>query len=356
MEDFEQVQSGKETENKTSEPANGQEVLYVGIDLGTYTIAICTNKGTKFVGYSAIAYEGEQFPQSVENENILFGKAALEQTDMEPKVPVKDFLMGNTGNQEPVKFLLQHCLKSAGIELDSGESYAIIGVPAGADITYKKSILGMARGMFTGAMVADEAFCIAYGSGRMENCLIVDIGASKLNICHINGNVPGDEDQIKISFAGENIDLELIDLIREKYEDAKITKHLARQWKEEFGYVGLSDVRCEVELPLETSSEESSITEELRLACESVVPDVVSGLTKMISDSQPDIRETLRNNIYVCGGCSKIKNVGNFIEGELKELGGGKVFLSEDPDFAVAQGARKLTERMPQEFWSQVNS
>ncbi|MDW7731614.1 MAG: rod shape-determining protein [Methanolobus sp.] len=355
MKDSEQVQNGEETINEGEVPVNGQEALYLGIDIGTYTIAICTNTGTKFVEYSTIAHEGEEFPQRLENENVLFGRAALERSDLNIKEPVKDLLQGKTNNPEPVKLLLQHSLKSAGIELDSRESYAIIGVPAGADASYKRSILEMSRDLFTGAMVADEIFCVAYGIGHLENFLIVDIGASKLDICHINGNVPGAEDHLRISFAGENIDQELIDLIKEKYEDARIPKNLARQWKENFGYVGLLDVQCKVELPLEDSFEETSISEELRFACESVIPDVVSGITKMISDAEPDFREALRNNIYVCGGCSKIKNVGTFIESELKELGGGKVFLADDPDFAVAEGARKLTEKMPQEFWAQVN-
>lgn len=337
-------------------PQNGQEALYLGIDIGTYSIAISTNTGTKYVDYSAIAYEGEEFPKDPESEKVLFGKAALEQSDLDIKEPVKDLLQGKTQDTEPVKLLLQRCLKNAGVELDSRESYAIIGVPAGAETSYKKCILEMSKGLFTGAMVADEIFCIAYGSGRLENSLIVDMGASKLDICRVSGNVPADEDHLKISFAGNNIDQELIDLIREKHEDATIPKYLARQWKENHGYVGFSYGKCKVELPLEDSSKEASITEELRFACESVIPDVVSGLTKLISSAEPDFREALRNNIYVCGGCSKIKNVGNFIENELKELGGGKVSLLDDPDFAVAEGARELTEKMPPEFWAQVNS
>lgn len=356
MNDSEQVRDAEENENGGKEPVNGQEALYLGIDIGTYTIAICTNTGRKFVEYSVIAHESEELPQSPESENILFGKAALEQSDLNIKEPVKALLQGTTNDYEPVKLLLQHCLKSAGIEPDASESYAIIGVPAGADPSYKRSILEISRDLFTGAMVADELFCVAYGSGHLENSLIVDIGASKLDICHINGNVPGADDHLRISFAGENIDQELIDLIKEKYEDARIPKNLARQWKENFAYVGLPDVQCKVEVPLENSSEETSISEELRFACESVIPDVVCGLTKMISDAEPEFREALRNNIYVCGGCSKIKNIGNFIESELKELGGGKVFLPDDPDLAVAEGARKLTEKMPKEFWAQVKS
>ncbi|MBN2109540.1 MAG: rod shape-determining protein [Methanosarcinaceae archaeon] len=349
MEDPEQVQNEKET-------VKSQEVLYLGIDLGTYTTAICTSTGKKLVEYSAIAHEGEELPEDPEGEKVLFGKEALERRELNIRQPVKDLLLGKLHDHWPVKLLLQHFLRSAGIELDDRECYAIIGVPAGADQSYRKAILEIAKDLFTGAMVVDELFCVAYGSGRLENSLIVDIGASKLDICRINGNVPGEDDHLKISFAGDKMDQELIDLIREKYEDSRVTDHLARQWKEKFGYVGSSDEQCKVELPLEDSSEEASISEEIRFACESVIPDVVSGLTKFISDVEPDLRDALRNNIYVCGGCSKMRNVGNFIESELKELGGGKVFLPDDPDLAVAEGARKLTEKMPPEFWAQVNS
>jgi rod shape-determining protein MreB len=352
----ENFQEGIETVNSSVVPEDNGDIIYLGIDLGTSKITICTNDGTMFSEHSLIAHSSGDFSEIGDEDEIFFGKAILERTDLERKWPVRDLIENEGVAPGCLKILLEHCIQAAGIPAGPGQMYAMISVPSGASTSYKRTVLEAARHLFRGVMVANGLFCVAYGSQRLDGSLIIDVGTSKTDICRIKSNIPEDEDYLSISVAGEDIDKELVDLLAEKYEGLKATPELARGWKEAYGFVGDMDEECKVALPLDDLSQEVIITEELRLACESIIPDIVSGIIKMVSGAEPHFREALRNNICLCGGGSKIRNVRSFIENELKGFGGGRVFLIDDPEFAGAYGACRLAEKMPKVFWEKLNN
>ncbi len=353
----ENFQDGIETVNDSVAPEDNGDIIYLGIDLGTSKIKICTNDGIMFSEHSLIAHNSGDFSQIGDGEEIFFGNSIFERTDLERKWPVRDLIKDEDAvGPGCLKILLEHCIQAAGVSAEPGQMYAMISVPSGASASYKRMVLEAARHLFRGVMVANGLFCVAYGSQRLEGSLVIDVGTSKTDICRIKSNIPEDEDYLSISVAGEDIDKELVDLLAEKYEGLKATPELARSWKEAYGFAGDMDEECKVALPLDDSSQEVIITEELRLACESIIPDIVSGIIKMVSGAEPHFREALRNNICLCGGGSKIRNVRSFIENELKGFGGGRVFLIDDPEFAEAYGACRLAEKMPGEFWEKLNN
>ncbi len=96
------------------------------------------------------------------------------------------------------------------------------------------------------------------------------------------------------------------------------------------------------------------IAEEIKQACESLVPEIVVGISKLISTYDPEFRDELRKNIRICGGGSRIANIDTFIEEALEQIGGGKVSIVNDPIYGGANGALKLAENMPPEFWDQI--
>ncbi|MDP2218315.1 MAG: rod shape-determining protein [Methanolobus sp.] len=352
----ESFQEENEAVNNFVESETNGDIIYLGIDLGTSKIAICTNDGIMFSEHSLIAHGDGHDPNVDGNDKVFFGKAALERIDLEGKWLLRDLIEKNSDGPGYLTALLGHCIQAAGVSADPGQMYAVIGVPSGADASYKRAVLGAARHLFRGVMVANGLFCVAYGSQRLDSSVIIDVGASKTDMCLIISNIPEDEDCLSISVAGENIDNELVALLAEKYEGSKVTREIARSWKEAYGFMGDTDEECKVELPLEDFSEEVIITEELRIACESIIPDIVSGIIKMVSGAEPQFRATLRNNICLCGGGSKIRNMRSFIENELKGFGGGRVFLIDDPEFSGAYGACRLAEKMPDEFWEKLNN
>jgi len=59
----------------------------------------------------------------------------------------------------------------------------------------------------------------------------------------------------------------------------------------------------------------------------------------------------LRNNIWLAGGGSQIRNLSKVLEDKLEIIGGGRIQNFKDPIYGGADGALKLAMDMPKEFW-----
>ncbi len=334
-----------------------KENMFIGIDFGTSKIAICTNDGKKVLEQSIVGYPRDVVAKNFLKADVLYGEKALKhRAALNIKRPVENGVIKNDkDNIDAAKGLLEHCLKSIKLPDDSVESYAIIGVPAEASILNKKMISGLSKDLFTGVMVASEPFCVAYGIEELEHAIFVDIGAGTTDLCRVHGTFPEPDDQISLDRGGDYIDQEIIKLITEEYTDANITRELAKKWKETYGYVGSTHDDCIVEIQVGASNLDLPIADEIKAACESIVSGIVAGITKLISTYDPEFRDELKNNIRICGGGSRIKNIDKFIEEELDQIGGGKVSIVSDPVYSGASGALKLAQDMPPGFWKQLH-
>ncbi|WP_094227030.1 rod shape-determining protein [Methanolobus psychrotolerans] len=330
---------------------SGDNCLYLGIDAGMFKTSVCTSDGKKFSERTVIAFLQKDSENA--EENLLFGKQALELTDGKTKEPLNDGLKSEADIHAFKEFLISF-LSKHDVDLNKEKTYAIIGIPSNADREYKKNLLKLSREIFSGAMLVDELFCMAYEKALLKQSMIVDIGFNKADICVINSNVPQNVDCLSIPCAGKDIDREIVKLIIERWPDSKVTEELAREWKEKYGHLCFGQDMCVVDVPLENGTIQESIAEEIQIACEFVITDIVSGITRVLSDVDLDTRESLRNNIHIFGGTGNLSNVGIFIENELKELGGGKVFLDLDAVFGISEGALELARNMPLEFWGQL--
>ncbi len=346
----------KENKNndETKSPAK-KENEYIGIDFGTSKVAIYTSNGKKVLEQSVVGYPKDVIARNLLKADVLYGTKALKhRNSLNIKRPVEDgVLINDKESIEAARGLLKHCLKSIKLQ-DDDISYTIVGVPAEASILNKKMLTGMAKEFFTGVMVVSEPFCVAYGVEELEHAIFVDIGAGTIDLCRVHGTLPQPEDQISIPRGGDFIDYEIIKLITEQYTDASITKELVKKWKETFGFVGTSSNDCVVEIQVGASTLQLPIAEEIKQACESLVPEIVVGISKLISTYDPEFRDELRKNIRICGGGSRIANIDTFIEEALEQIGGGKVSIVNDPIYGGANGALKLAENMPPEFWDQI--
>ena len=334
--------------------------LYIGIDAGIFKTSICTSDGIKFSERSIVAFSGNS-NSSV--ENAIYGNEVLELSEEE----MNSYTNGSLSlNDDSFKHYLMHLMEKNGIDPERNETYAIIGVSPASEKEYKKGLLDLCRKMFTGAMVVDGVFCIVYSKGLPEGSMIVDIGCNRTSVCVITESVSQEIDCLSLASAGKDIDRELFKLINERWPDSRVTEELVRKWKEEHGHLVSVPDACVVDIPFEIMDEngfestgkikttKGSISEEIQLACEFVISDVISGLTRVLSDSEPKAQRVLRNNIHLFGGTSRIPGIDSFIEGELMELGGGKVSLDLDPEFAVSEGALEIAKNMPPEFWKEV--
>jgi rod shape-determining protein MreB len=234
------------------------------------------------------------------------------------------------------------------------KKYAIIGVPAQASVLNKKIIIDMAHELFDGVMVASEPFCVAYKLGQLEHSLVVDIGAGTTDLCRVHGTLPDPEDQITSTKAGNYVDREFVRLISESYTDVSVTLEMARKWKEQHSFVGNIEKEIIVEVPVESSFLKLPIAKEMKNACESILPDITSGISKLISTYEPDFQDDLRNNIWLAGGGSQMHNLAKVLEHQLELIGGVKIQNFKDPVFGGADGALKLAMDMPTEFWQTI--
>jgi len=265
--------------------------------------------------------------------------------------PIESGLLKNQREDlEAAKGLLEFVLNS--VDLDKNvKKYAIIGVPSQASVLNKKIITEIAGDFFDGIMVASEPFCVAYNLGELEHSLVVDIGAGTTDLCRVHGTLPEPDDQVSSNKAGDYIDKELVRLISDEYTNVRVTTEMAQRWKEQSSFVGEAEEEIVVDVPVDSSILKLSITKEIKDACESIIPDIMSGISKLISTYDPDFQEDLRNNIWLAGGGSLIKNFDVVLEKELELIDGGSVKIAKDPVFGGAEGALKLAMDMPPEFW-----
>lgn len=332
--------------------ASESKRMFIGIDLGTNHTAISTSDGKKNSILSVVGTPRDAVASKFLKKEHLYGEEALKhRVALNLFRPVENGVLKNQKEDiEAAKGLLEFALRSVNGHRDA-EKYAIIGVPAQASVLNKKIITEMAREFFDGIMVASEPFCVAYDLGQLEHSLIVDIGAGTTDLCRVHGTLPEPEDQISTPRAGAFIDKELLNLISGDYTSARITPEMAQRWKEEYSYVGDIDEEIIVDIPVDSSILKLSISNEIKTSCESILPDIINGISTLISTYDPDFQEDLRSNIWVAGGGSQIRNLGTTLEKELELIGGGKVFMVKDPVFGGAEGALKLAMDMPKEFW-----
>ncbi|MCZ7397354.1 MAG: rod shape-determining protein [Candidatus Methanoperedens sp.] len=329
--------------------------LYIGVDLGTNHTAISTSDGKKNTILSVVGTPRDAVASKFLKKEHLYGEDALShRVALNLLKPIENGVMKNQKEDiEAAKGLLEHVMQSIKVQKDI-KKYAIIGVPAQASVLNKKIIIDMAHELFDGVMVASEPFCVAYKLGQLEHSLVVDIGAGTTDLCRVHGTLPDPEDQITSTKAGNYIDREFVRLISESYTDVSVTLEMARKWKEQHSFVGNIDKEIIVEVPVESSFLKLPIAKEMKNACESILPDITIGISKLISTYEPDFQDDLRNNIWLAGGGSQMRNLAKVLEHQLELIGGGKIQNFKDPVFGGADGALKLAMDMPTEFWQTI--
>jgi len=176
-------------------------------------------------------------------------------------------------------------------------------------------------------------------------------------LCRMAGTIPTEDDQITTLKAGDHIDKVFLDQIRKKYNDANFTVAMVKRFKEENAFVSVYGEKVFIELPVRGKPENHDVTEELREACRSIVPDIVEGVRKLVASFDPEFQRGLKRNVILAGGGSQIVGLRKEIEDYLKQiLGYGRVIAVEEPLYAGANGALRLAKDMPDEYWDQVKS
>ncbi len=231
---------------------------------------------------------------------------------------------------------------------------AVVGSPAMASISDKQAIIDVLRDLADAVMVVSEPFLVAYGLGLYNNALVVDVGAGTLDLCRMHGTIPDEMDQRTLYEAGNFVDEKFHDLLQDKVKDSPISRYLARTIKERYAFVSPITEGISVEFQVEGKPVLNNIAEELKEACEGILPNMLSAIRELITSFEPEFQDDLRNSIVLAGGGSQIRGLPEVIETDLTEFGPSRVTVVDDPIYAGALGALKLAQDMPEDEWESV--
>ncbi len=337
------------------------EILNVGIDLGTSRSAISASNGERFVVDSFVGWPVDMVAKKVLKRDVLIGhEAVANRTMLDLHRPLERGLLkeGSEKDVEAVRELLKHLLRLVGVNgtTDAANVRAVVGVPAASLRTNKQYLRNAMKGIVDSLLIVTEPFAVAYGLDALLHTMIIDIGAGTSDFCVMKGRYPTEEDQRTLTVAGDSIDTQLLKLIEERYPQANVTVYMVREWKEKHSFVGEAGDRVLVTAPIKGVPTELDITNEMRTACETILPPVIETMLDLLARVEPEFQERVRNNIIVSGGGGLIRGLAEALENALKNVGGGSVRYMEDPVFIGSDGGLALATDAPEGDWEKLSA
>ena len=331
-------------------------ILFVGIDLGTSRSSICASNSAKEWIESYVGWPKDFISLKVVGRPVLFGSEALQnRLSLELCRPLEHGIIkeGIDRSEEAVREIIKYLIE---ISRPAAEQkiYAVVGVPADTLKTNKLAIRRAVSEFVHSLMVVSEPFAVAYGMNLLNNALVIDIGAGTTDFCIMHGAIPAEEDQKTILTAGDYIDDQLYSYLNEKFPNSKFNKNMVRQFKEQYSFVGKSPGEIRVELPVDGKPVMHDITNEIKRACESILPAIIETTTEMIARFDPEFQVKIKSNIVLAGGGSLIRGIASHIQEALKVIGSCTVVSVDEPLYAGSLGALKLAQDMPVKYWESL--
>src|SRR5215212_957903 len=274
------------------------EILHVGIDLGTSRSSISASNGERFIVESFVGWPVDMVARKILKRSVLIGHDAVANRSMlDLHRPLERGLLkeGSEKDVEAVRELLRHLLRLVGVssngKIDTSNVRAVVGVPAAALRTNKQYLRNSMKGIVDSLMIVSEPFAVAYGLDALLHTMIVDIGAGTTDFCVMKGRYPTEEDQRTLTIAGDSIDTQLLKLIEERYPQANVTVFMVREWKESHSFVGDAPAPVLVTAPIKGVPTELDITNEMKAACETILPPIVETMLDLLARVEPEFQE-----------------------------------------------------------------
>lgn len=342
------------------------EALFLGIDLGTFKTSVTASNGLRQTVLSIVGWPKDEVSRKLLGREVIFGSEALQhRLALNLIRPFEKGVIKYSDNssmaspeevvnyKEAAKELVKHVVGLARAR-NGQRVYGVIGAPAQASVVNKQSLIEAATETLDSAVIVSEPFSVAYGLDKLEDVLIIDIGAGTVDLCRMHGSLPEEGDQITLTTAGDYVDELLLQLIRENHPDAQLTINMAREMKEKYGFVTDTNDRIMVKVPVAGKPKAIDITDECHRACKAIVPPILEAVGNLIATYDPEFQQRILNNVILAGGMSQIRGLDKLVEEGLEEYGGGKVTRVEEPIYAGADGSLKLAYDMPESLWKEL--
>ncbi len=287
-----------------------EQDLLIGIDLGTSRTSVVTSRGIRETFDSVIGYPRDLIGVRLLGGAYAVGNEVVGKNYLDLHYPLEDGMLKESGDQDrdTAHKLIEHAVNLA--EPKEGDRVcAIIGVPADASGVNQALVLDLAKELVDVAMVTSEPFLVAYGLGKLVNSIIVDIGAGTIDICALKGGIPNSTDQTSIAKAGDHVDELLQGSIEAGYPGIQLTKKIVKELKQQYAFVGKPNEKVVVSLRENGKPVDVDITNEMRHACEAIVPEVIEYVEKLFVGFDPSDQLEALSNIILAGGGSKISGL-----------------------------------------------
>ncbi|HXO20783.1 MAG TPA: rod shape-determining protein [Thermoanaerobaculia bacterium] len=338
------------------------QILNVGIDLGTSRSSISSSNGQRHVVESYVGWPLDMVARKVLKKPVLIGREALDNRPMlDLHRPLEEGLIkdGSDKDAAAVRELLWHLLSLAGVDRETKNGLkvrAVVGVPAEALRVNKQHVRKAMQDAADSLIIVSEPFAVAYGLEALLHTMIIDIGAGTTDFCVMNGRLPTEDDQRTLTQAGDWIDEQLARLIKERHPQASFSIHMVRAWKEEASFVGEPKSPVLVTVPVNGKPTQIDVTQEMRQACEGILPSLAESMLDLLSRVQPEYQEKVRNNVILSGGTGLIRGLGARLEEELRAVGGGRVTVVKDPIFVGSDGGLAIAQDAPDSDWEKLSA
>ncbi len=346
----------------------GKRVLYAGIDFGTSTTAIAYDNGVRAHIPTCVGIPKDGAAKNRPDQEIVIGEDALNSAgDITLFYPIEKGLLKyaaspgkNPAGYKKTISASRHLLKHLLNRITKGapgdyEIRGVIGVPPPASQKNKKALYEIARGLIDGLIIVSGPFSVAYGLDLINSSLIIDIGAGTVDLCRIHGTIPTEEDQITMFKAGDHIDRVFFDLIRKRYKPAELDPGVVRKIKEDNAFITEPVERVFLNSAVKGKTVRYDVTDELKMACSTIVPEIVRGIDILVSTFDPEFQDELKDNVLLTGRGSRIIGLKTEVEKYMKKtLGYGRVRNVPEPLYAGTNGAFRLCKETPEEYWREL--
>jgi len=316
----------------------------LAIDLGTVnTLIYDPDKGIILNQPSVVAID------RYEGEVLAVGHQALKLLGREPRgVEVHRPIRGGTiFNFEVTQKMLRTFISRVTDGYRRG--HFVVGVPGSATNVEQRSVRDAARDAGGSRVdLVDEGLAAGLGAGVSFDDerahLVVDIGGGTTNIAIIASG--GVVSSVSLTAAGNAMDESIRDYIRSNYF-LHIGEYTAETVKKELGTL-VSDDSSQDERRLEvvgkhltdgTACAVQVSANDVRLALEPILAEIVTGVRRVIEDAQPEaVADIYYSGVILSGGGSLLKGLKERLQQEL----GLRVTMPEDPMTTVVLGAGAL--------------
>ena len=163
-----------------------EDVLYIGVDLGTFRSVLITDKGQEEVVLTVIGTPKDSIAKNFLRADALFGEDALKnRLALNLYRPLEHGVIKDTPEDKAhIASFIQYLISLANPD-EYDRVVAVVGAPAEASHVDKTAIFDAATGTVNAAMIISEPFAVAYSLDMLDHTIVIDVGAGTTDMCRV---------------------------------------------------------------------------------------------------------------------------------------------------------------------------